>query len=288
MTYPFTYDREFWEEEGWRVRQHTNSGPVDWSRVRRVVIHYTGCNDNPDGDHDELPYVPNVVQRIQRTQRDYAANRGYSIGYNVVVSQDGNSFEARGADYVCAANVNVNTTSVAVLVLVDHQDSARPEAIEMIRQIVRWAEDRAGRTLEVVGHKDVGNTACPGYGLYEQVKAGVFKEDPHMIELIPASARRVYDSRDVGRHRAGQTRTVRVGYPGQELNISVTGVSPASNGHVTIWSTGARPVSSTLNLDTDVYATSGTTWVKPDSGGNVKVFTHSECDIIIEVLAAQR
>jgi hypothetical protein len=35
--------RAVWEEPGWRVGAHTNSGPQPWNRAEYVVIHYTAA-----------------------------------------------------------------------------------------------------------------------------------------------------------------------------------------------------------------------------------------------------
>jgi hypothetical protein len=42
-----------------------------------------------------------------------------------------------------------------------------------VRALLREANERTGRTLETVGHRDIGATACPGDGIYRQIQRGL-------------------------------------------------------------------------------------------------------------------
>lgn len=138
-------------------------------RVDKVVVHYTA--------DDKIP--ANIPQFLRDMQAAYLRTRGYSLGYNCAVDQTGRTYEIRGFDIRCAANKEVNESSFAVLMLVDGDDAASPQAAAAVRQIVAAVQRWCGRGVDVVGHGQVGATACPGAGLRQQVADGVF--DPNML-----------------------------------------------------------------------------------------------------------
>lgn len=156
---------------GWQDAKQPVVGPNSLpQRIDKVVVHYTAA--------DKIP--ADVPQYLRDMQAAYVRSRGYSLGYNCAVDQTGNTYEIRGFDIRCAANRQVNESSFAVLVLVDGDDAASPQAAAAVRLIVAAVQRWCGRGVDVVGHGEVGATACPGDGLRRQVAEGVF--DPNMLE----------------------------------------------------------------------------------------------------------
>jgi hypothetical protein len=130
--------------------------------VDLVPAHYTAASSIPDD-------VPAYLRSIQN---DYTVNRGYSIGYNFAIDQTGQAWECRGFDIKCAANKGMNEVTIAVLCLVDGADAMSPVMVDTFQGIAAEAERVAGTALLVVGHRDIGSTACPGDGIYHQVVTG--------------------------------------------------------------------------------------------------------------------
>jgi hypothetical protein len=155
------------------------SGPVfNAGSVTHVSLHYTSATRvNRD-----------TAQYLRSINSDYTRNRGYSIGYNAAVDQDGVTWELRGFDFQGAANKGANNYTFAILCLVDGASPANAKMIEGIRRVIDQVNARCNGSL-VVGHRDVGATACPGEGLYNQIRAGVFNpvtidvEGPTMIQI---------------------------------------------------------------------------------------------------------
>jgi hypothetical protein len=162
MTY---HPRSDWVDPAYPV-----TGPAaDWSAIDTVVIHYTAAADCPDGDWPDV-----VAAYLRAIQRDYVTNRGYSIGYMFAVDQHGGQWQLRGWEFRSAANKGHNEHTMPILCLVDGDRAATAVAVEAVRQLVAEGARRAGRELAIVGHGDIGATACPGVGLAAQVRAGVF------------------------------------------------------------------------------------------------------------------
>jgi hypothetical protein len=135
---------------------------IDW-----VTIHYQGLGRPP------APHLRRAW--IRGMHRDYLRNRGYSLGYNAVVFEDGEVWEIRGTRFRSAANgaAATNRDSVALLVVVPDGGPATRHQVEAVRKVVASvAIHRPG--VKVNGHKDRRATSCPGPGLYQQVRDGTF------------------------------------------------------------------------------------------------------------------
>jgi len=180
-----------WQDPKWPV-----IGPVDDpSNNTTLVVHYTAADDLIDGDPGE--HAEDLPQYFRNMQYAYAkpkalGGRGYSLGYCWGVDWLGGIWQIRGWEFQSAANAAHNFYTVPVLVLVDGDDEATPEAVASIRLIRQEAERRAGRPLVVKGHGqlyiETGEgtaTACPGRGLQGQVDRGVFYDPPAPERPIP-------------------------------------------------------------------------------------------------------
>lgn len=163
--------------ESWQDPKYPVFGPLDDPTNNvTAVLHYTADDDLIDGDPGE--HASNLSAYLRSMQKSYVLNRGYSLGYLWAVDWLGGIWQIRGWEYQSAANKGENATTWPILVLVDGQDPATPEAAESIRLLIAEAGRRAGSPLFIKGHKDIGATACPGAGLYAQIKAGVFTPRP--------------------------------------------------------------------------------------------------------------
>ena len=153
--------RSSWEDPNKRV-----SGPAPKGTPKTWVIHYPGGGSAPVGA-EVAPYLRGI-------QSSYLSSRGYSIGYNWGVAQDGSRWEIRGNDFNNAANAgrkvegNFNNVSQSIFVMVADHDAATPAAVAAINSIIATHPD-----WDVIVHSDVDYTSCAGEGLTAQVRAGI-------------------------------------------------------------------------------------------------------------------
>jgi len=139
------------------------------STVTLVPAHYTAAATVPA---DTAAYLRSI-------QNDYTVNRGYSIGYNFAVDQAAVAWELRGFDIKCAANKGMNDVTIAILCLVNGPSAMTPPMVATFNGLAAEAQRRVNRgALLVVGHRDIGSTACPGDGIYGQVTSGVLTTAP--------------------------------------------------------------------------------------------------------------
>jgi hypothetical protein len=147
----------------WEDPKFPVTGPVPTkSKITTLPAHYTA-----------MAVVPADTKAVLRSiQRDYVTNRRYSIGYNWAIDKTGQVWECRGFKIKCAANVRCNDWTMAILCLVDGSQPMNAAMVRSFKELGAEAEKYFGRSLKVVGHRDIGATQCPGDGIYAQVKAG--------------------------------------------------------------------------------------------------------------------
>lgn len=270
----FDRPRSDWERSGYRVSEHTTSRPIRWPRVRYCVLHYTAAERTGE--------TPAYIAAMQRA---YVTGRGYSLGYSVVIDKHGVAWQVRGDDYTPAANVEVNGESFAVLLLVDGADPASEVMAERARRVIAEVRSRAGRPVEVVGHRDVGSTACPGDGIYQQIKGGVFepREEDDMFQ--PITPTRVLDTRPTGRLARDSETVVNVGRVGaRAAHVNVTVVDSTGWGFLTAWAQGARPDASVLNTWLSGQTVCNAVTIPVASDGTFRLYTSAGEHVLVDVM----
>jgi hypothetical protein len=129
-------------------------------RVTMLVLHHT---TGTYAGHQ-------TVRQIQAFHM--GPSRGWAdIGYNFLIAPDGTVFEGRGWDVVGAHAKDRNSVSIGVAFIGDGRKSVPDAAKQSILLLAREADRRFGK-LERVGHRDVGQTVCPGDVLFGWWKAG--------------------------------------------------------------------------------------------------------------------
>jgi hypothetical protein len=185
---PFPYvTRAAWGADECRPR-----AAPDYGDVQAVAVHHTvSLNDYTPEE------APQVVLAICRYHRN--SNGWNDIGYNALVDRFGTIYEGRagGLDQAVigahAQGFNSNTAGVANIG--DYSSiGASEEALAATANYIRWKLGVHGQPLSgpvtltsgggpesryaagarvtvdrVLGHRDVGKTACPGEGLYDQL-----------------------------------------------------------------------------------------------------------------------
>ena len=282
MNLKYEYLRADWEEPKMTVAGHTTSGPFPWRTVDKIAIHYTAAKR----------VGRDTAQYLRQIQSSYVRNRGYSIGYSAAVDQSGKTWELRGTRWMCAANKNRNPETFAVLLLVDSDDPANDAMIAATRALIQQFRDVSPNDVTIVGHKDIGATACPGNGLTAQLRNGVFEPIISVVDIVDLESgmkisgvpSRVYDSRGDKQWRAGETRAVQIG-SGSAVFVNVTATGGLKPGFVTVWGDGPQPNVSNLNFGAgqDICNTS---WVPVKADGTINVCASEPVHLIFDVQAS--
>ncbi len=177
----------------WGADESLRGGSPSFAPVSKAAVHHTVT---PNDDRDPASTVRAVYAYHVR------ANGWEDVGYNFLIDAAGRVYEGRwarvyqpgeaptgestdGLGVVGAHAAGNNAGAVGVALLGDF--SRRPPslaAVEALAQLLAWEADRhgidplgattwsGGRTLPtIVGHRDVGATACPGDELYARLPA---------------------------------------------------------------------------------------------------------------------
>jgi N-acetylmuramoyl-L-alanine amidase len=185
---PFPYvTREQWGADQCRPR----TAP-DYGEVKAVAVHHTvSLNDYTPEE------APQIVLAICRYHRN--SNGWNDIGYNALVDKYGTIYEGRagGLDQavIGAHAQGFNSSTAGVANIGDYSSIAASDAaLQSTANYIRWKLGVHGQPLSgpvtltsgggpesryaagarvtvdrVLGHRDVGRTACPGDSLYDQL-----------------------------------------------------------------------------------------------------------------------
>nr|UZP48207.1 peptidoglycan recognition protein [Charonia tritonis] len=138
-----------------------------------VIIHH--------GAGGECFDKSSCIQKVRQYQNFHIDGRGwYDIGYNFVVGEDGNAYEGRGWTEIGAHTRGYNTNGIAISVIGDFTNhTPNAAALAKVRQLIQCGLDnrRISPSYTLKGHRDLGNTACPGDAYYNLIQSW-----PHFTE----------------------------------------------------------------------------------------------------------
>jgi hypothetical protein len=147
--------------------------PLEYAKnISKIVIHHTATVKNLDDPKKAL--------------RDiyywHTISKGWGdIGYNYIIDQQGNIYEGRyGGEKVVGAHAGkANVGSIGIAMLGNYQENEVPEpVITSLVQLIKnktsmYGIDPEGKSNfrgedmpNIIGHRDVMSTACPGEKLY--------------------------------------------------------------------------------------------------------------------------
>ena len=154
----------------WGAKSY-NGSPDYASGIKQAVVHHTsGSNSYSAAD------VPGIIRGIQAYHQQ---GRGWDdIGYNVVADKYGRLWQARGGDIskaVIGAHVaGHNTGTFGISVLGTYGSKAPPKKTrDAVASAIAWKFSINGiskaSSSNMVGHRDLGQTDCPGDAFYAKM-----------------------------------------------------------------------------------------------------------------------
>jgi hypothetical protein len=170
----------------WGANESWSGTPTYASAARFAVVHHT-AGTNPARQSD----VPAIIRGIYRYHTQALGWK--DIGYNFLVDPWGRVFEGRrgGVDRAVigahAAGYNTGSIGVSAIGCFDsnacgNSAAVRRSMLDGIDRILAWKFDihdidpygsvtaNSRRLPTIVGHRDVGSTACPGNRLFTFVR----------------------------------------------------------------------------------------------------------------------
>ncbi|KAK3609447.1 hypothetical protein CHS0354_020383 [Potamilus streckersoni] len=115
------------------------------------------------------------IAKVRSTQAYHMDGRQYSdVGYSFLVGEDGNIYEGRGWDYIGGHTLHYNSVGLAVCFLGNFMDHVPNDAaLNAVKQLIACgvANHKISNSYILHGHRDVGQTACPGTKLYDLIQS---------------------------------------------------------------------------------------------------------------------
>jgi hypothetical protein len=153
------------------------------SEVDGVAIHYNGPPVSKAALTDPRAFLRGILRFHKAAPRSWS-----DIAYNLAVDQRGNVWDLRGLRHRSGANGDeaVNRRYVAVYCVIGKGQKPSPEMLAGVRDAVAMVRAVYPHAREIKGHRDIrhGGTECPGSDLYAALKAGAFKPQPAVKELL--------------------------------------------------------------------------------------------------------
>jgi len=153
---------------GWNARPPRGTPTRLPSRVPIAAIHHGGtatfCTTQAQ--------CANIVRAYQNFHMD--TNGWNDIGYNFVVGEDGNIYEGRGWNNQGAHAANWNSISIGIAIIGDFTSRApNAAALNAVRALLQCGVDlgRFPAAYQLVGHRQLGSTACPGNSLFSNIQS---------------------------------------------------------------------------------------------------------------------
>ncbi|KAL8613356.1 hypothetical protein ACOMHN_052595 [Nucella lapillus] len=112
-------------------------------------------------------------QKVREYQDYHMDEHGWwDIGYNFLVGEDGNAYEARGWNEQGAHTRGYNSNGIAICFIgnfMKRLPSAMAQRVALNLIQCGLANHKIQTNYTLKGHRDVGSTLCPGDQLYERI-----------------------------------------------------------------------------------------------------------------------
>ncbi len=152
----------------WGARPYRGTPDVH-PYLQRAYVHHT-VNSNSYSQAQ----VPALLRSVQAYHQD---GRGWDdIGYNFVIDRFGAIWEGRAGGIrnavIGAHTMDHNTGAVGIAYLGDATSSVSSAAVASYGRLIGWKLFLGGvrpSSSNVMGHRDAGQTSCPGNALYARL-----------------------------------------------------------------------------------------------------------------------
>lgn len=163
--------------------------------VKKIIIHHTATSGSLDDPEES----------IRAIYYYHAVTRGWGdIGYNYIITPDGQIFQGRAGDegVVAGHASGYNTGTIGIALLGNYEENPVPgDMMQALTALVYEKADlhnidvdgmgtyRGEKMENLLGHRDVDSTACPGDYTYDYLKdirsvvAAALEEDNELGEF---------------------------------------------------------------------------------------------------------
>lgn len=228
---PLITRQEWGANESYRFHAGQPVWPVEYQVAEKVIIHHTVTGN----------FEANPAATVRSIYYYHAVTRGWGdIGYNYLIDWKGNIYEGRygGKNVVGGHALQFNPGSIGVAIMGDYSNTdITPESEKALVSLLAAAASGIdpeghgyfvdGDYPNIMGHRDVSSTECPGDRLYARIPA-IRGEVLASLGFVPNTSAQILDVQF-------SPKTVIIGKP---LRVDVV---VKNNGNMTIGTQGPDP-----------------------------------------------
>ena len=156
--------------DDWGAMEHRERSHDITPENGGIAIHHVGASSSIDANHSSCAAR---VRGIQRQHMFFTLPPYDDIAYNHIVCVHGYTFFGRGGLVRSGANGTDegNQNYYAILGMMGLPDPVSNEMVDEIQRLIEYMREWDNAGPEIVGHRDLFSTECPGR-LYEYVQGG--------------------------------------------------------------------------------------------------------------------
>ena len=144
------------------------AGTIGASARSGVIIHHSVTGEGTDQNS-----VVAILRAIERLDRD---SNKWPSSYNFAVDHAGIVYELTGLSRIGTHAANNNSANWGICYIGDGRSHFPDAAAQAIREVIYWLSRQSGHQLQVRGHQQVNNTACPGGLIQGKINTGYFSQ----------------------------------------------------------------------------------------------------------------
>ena len=120
-----------------------------------IVIHHTAST---------------AKETVEQIHNFHINNNGWAgIGYHFYIRKDGTIYRGRPEKYIGAHCENYNSVSLGICCEGNFEiEQPTNEQLQSLSELIQYLKKKYGN-VQVVGHRDLNATACPGKNLYSKL-----------------------------------------------------------------------------------------------------------------------
>jgi N-acetyl-anhydromuramyl-L-alanine amidase AmpD len=126
------------------------------NRINQIVVHHSAS----------------IGQRAEDYARYHVQSKGWAgIGYHLVIEVNGDIIGCNPLTNISYGVAGHNTRSINICLSGDFtKQDPSPQQLRSLELLIKHLRSEFPQTLAVAGHKDYGQTSCPGPKLYQHLK----------------------------------------------------------------------------------------------------------------------
>ena len=135
-----------------------------------IVIHHTAST---------------AKETVEQIHNFHINNNGWAgIGYHFYIRKDGTVYKGRDEKYAGAHCVDYNSISLGIC-LEDNFEIEKPtdSQLKSLSELLQHLKQKYGN-VQVVGHRDLNATACPGKNLYSKLGSVIANSNTPKDEYV--------------------------------------------------------------------------------------------------------